>query len=97
MTSELSQAGVAAQMELAGSRGRQAINIPPIEDKKLENRASASPSLYVKSQADSPVAWQLLDNETVERARRENKLIFLNIGFKASHCKKQTPHIALLC
>lgn len=53
----------------------------------LQNRASGSKSPYVKSQADSPVLWQLLDDEAVERARKENKLIFLHIGYKACHCK----------
>lgn len=53
----------------------------------LQNRASESKSPYVKSQADSPVLWQILDDETVERARKENKLIFLHVGYKACHCK----------
>ncbi|ROT41038.1 spermatogenesis-associated protein [Sodiomyces alkalinus F11] len=39
---------------------------------------------YVQSHANSPVAWQLLDDETIALAKRENKLIFLNIGFKAA-------------
>lgn len=55
-------------------------------ESKLRNRADQSISPYVQSHADSPVAWQILDDETVERAKRENKLIFLNVGFKACHC-----------
>ncbi|KAI0393772.1 spermatogenesis-associated protein [Xylariaceae sp. FL0594] len=51
----------------------------------LVNRAAQSKSPYVRSQSSSPVAWQLLDNEAVARARSENKLIFLSIGFLASH------------
>lgn len=53
----------------------------------LENRASASKSPFVRSYAESPVTWQLLDQDTVERAKRESKLIFLHIGFKACHCE----------
>ncbi|KAG7108102.1 Spermatogenesis-associated protein 20 like [Verticillium longisporum] len=51
----------------------------------LRNRADQSNSPYIQGQINSPVAWQLLDDEAVERAKRENKLIFLNIGFKACH------------
>ena len=56
----------------------------------LRNRASGSKSPYVKDQANSQVSWQLLDDEAVERARKENKLIFLHIGYKACHCKSLT-------
>lgn len=61
--------------------------LTPASPTKLHNRASQSISPYVQSHADSPVAWQLLDDEAIARAKRENKLIFLNIGFKACHCK----------
>lgn len=53
---------------------------------EMQNRAGQSNSPYVQSHASSPVKWQLLDSEAVDRARRENKLIFLNVGFKACHC-----------
>ncbi|KAI1819304.1 spermatogenesis-associated protein [Xylaria intraflava] len=55
-------------------------SLPP-----LVNRVAQSKSPYVRSRSDSPVAWQLLDDEAVNRARSENKLIFLSIGFLASH------------
>ncbi|KAI0419711.1 duf255 domain-containing protein [Xylaria grammica] len=51
----------------------------------LMNRAAQSPSPYVRARSNSPVAWQLLDEEAVNRANSENKLIFLSIGFLASH------------
>ncbi|KAI1348825.1 duf255 domain-containing protein [Xylaria sp. FL0043] len=51
----------------------------------LVNRVAQSTSPYVRARANSPVAWQLLDDEAVNRARAENKLIFLSIGFLASH------------
>lgn len=53
----------------------------------MTNRASQSNSPYIRSHATSPVHWQLLDDEAISRAKRENKLIFLNIGFRACHCK----------
>lgn len=51
----------------------------------LRNAAAGSISPFVRSFAESPVAWQPLDNATVERAKKEHKLIFLHIGFKACH------------
>ncbi|KAJ8119630.1 hypothetical protein ONZ43_g3460 [Nemania bipapillata] len=51
----------------------------------LVNRVAQSLSPYVRARSSSPVAWQLLDDEAVSRARSENKLIFLSIGFLASH------------
>ncbi|KAI0487544.1 duf255 domain-containing protein [Xylaria cf. heliscus] len=51
----------------------------------LVNRAAQSKSPYVRERANSLVVWQLLDDDAVSRARSENKLIFLSIGFLASH------------
>ena len=51
----------------------------------LQNRANESLSPFVRSFTNSPVAWQLLDNATIERAKKEHKLIFLHIGYKACH------------
>lgn len=57
-------------------------SLPP-----LVNRVAQGFSPYVRARSNSPVAWQLLDSEAVNRARSENKLIFLSIGFLASHRK----------
>ncbi|KAI5860631.1 hypothetical protein GGS23DRAFT_579605 [Durotheca rogersii] len=51
----------------------------------MRNRAGASPSPFVRAHSDTLVTWQPLDHDTVSRANRENKLIFLSIGFLASH------------
>lgn len=53
----------------------------------LRNRAGEAVSPFVKSYADSPVAWQALDNATVELAKKEHKLVFIHIGYKACHRK----------
>lgn len=53
----------------------------------LKNRAAESISPYLRAHAESPVAWQLLDDEAIQKAKTENKLIFLNIGFRACHCQ----------
>lgn len=102
VASELTQA---AKSELASSGGgsgltslgeqqqqqQQNASGPASGATALRNRAAQSISPYVQSHADSPVAWQLLDDQTLEQARRENKLIFLNVGFKACHCE-HPPH-----
>ncbi|PHH59172.1 hypothetical protein CDD81_3674 [Ophiocordyceps australis] len=55
---------------------------PPLP---LLNRAASSKSPFIQGLASSPVKWQLLDSLSVDRAKRENKLIFLHIGFKSCH------------
>jgi uncharacterized protein YyaL (SSP411 family) len=42
------------------------------------------------------VKWQILDAESVERAKRENKLLFLHIGYKACHCTSEATSLYLL-
>ncbi|KAI0837911.1 hypothetical protein F5Y06DRAFT_57347 [Hypoxylon sp. FL0890] len=57
----------------------------PAQAEPLRNRARDSTSPFVRAHSESLVAWQLLDDDAVRRAKRENKLIFLSIGFLASH------------
>ncbi|KAL2136560.1 hypothetical protein VTI74DRAFT_3105 [Chaetomium olivicolor] len=52
---------------------------------QLRNRAGESDSPYVRQHADTPVAWQMLDRDTLGRAVAENKPIFMHIGFLADH------------
>ncbi|KAL3467643.1 hypothetical protein BJX64DRAFT_147552 [Aspergillus heterothallicus] len=52
---------------------------------KLVNRLEASKSPYVRAHGHNPVAWQLWDSESIELARRHNRLIFLSIGYSACH------------
>ncbi|KAH9895408.1 hypothetical protein F4778DRAFT_271065 [Xylariomycetidae sp. FL2044] len=84
MSAQLQQTAAAAASATSTSTGNTAdsesTTLPP-----LTNRAKDSNSLFVRSHSDSLVAWQLLDEEAVDRAKRENKLIFLSIGYLASH------------
>ncbi|KAK4237880.1 hypothetical protein C8A03DRAFT_34123 [Achaetomium macrosporum] len=64
--------------DAAGARGTVAFP-------ELQNRAGESDSPYVRSHADTPVAWQMLDADTLARATAENKPIFMHIGFLADH------------
>lgn len=34
----------------------------------------------------NPVAWQMWDAESMNLARKYNRLIFLSIGYSACHC-----------
>lgn len=52
---------------------------------QLRNRAAESQSPYVRVHAKTPVAWQLLNADTLKRAQAENKPIFMHIGFLADH------------
>lgn len=51
----------------------------------LSNRLAGHPSPYLALHAGDPVAWQEWNAETVARARRENKLLFVSIGYFACH------------
>ena len=53
----------------------------------LKNRAGESRSPYVRSHMNNPVAWQLWGDEAIELAKKENKLLFVSIGYSACHCK----------
>jgi len=51
----------------------------------LSNRLAGHPSPYLALHAGDPVVWQEWNAETVARARRENKLLFVSIGYFACH------------
>ena len=79
-------ATVSREAELSAQFSKAALSdLPP-----LENRASQSASPSVPAHASTPVAWQLLEDEAVQRAQKENKLIFMNIGYKSCHCELHT-------
>lgn len=51
----------------------------------LSNRCSDSKSPYVRAHKDNPTAWQLWTPETLDLAKRKNKLLFVSIGYSACH------------
>jgi hypothetical protein len=67
---------------------------PNSEEKKekiiLSNRAGESKSPYVRAHSSNPVAWQMWGDEAIALARKENRLLFVSIGYSACHCK--SPH-----
>lgn len=51
----------------------------------MPNRLSNAASPYLLQHADNPVDWHPWDKEALEKARDENKPIFLSIGYAACH------------
>lgn len=51
----------------------------------LDNQLARHPSPYLALHGSDPVAWQEWNAETVARAKREGKLLFVSIGYFACH------------
>lgn len=47
----------------------------------LENQVKNHSAPYLAMHGDDPVAWQQWNAVTLERARKENKLLFVSVGF----------------
>ena len=66
-------------------------NINAGEEKRekviLANKAGQSKSPYVRAHSKNPVAWQIWGDEAIQLAKRENRLLFISIGYSACHCK----------
>ncbi len=52
---------------------------------QLVNQLKNSPSPYLAIHWDDPVAWQEWSPATLELARKENKLLFVSIGYFSCH------------
>ena len=50
-----------------------------------ENRLKDSPSPYLAAHGSDPVEWQEWNPATLELARKENKLLFVSIGYFSCH------------
>jgi len=50
-----------------------------------KNSLVDNPSPYLAMHGQDPVHWQQWNKQTVDRARKENKLIFVSIGYFACH------------
>ncbi|MEA5448176.1 thioredoxin domain-containing protein [Leptolyngbya sp. CCNP1308] len=51
----------------------------------MTNRLADSPSLYLRKHAENPIDWWPWCDEALERARADNKPIFLSIGYSSCH------------
>ncbi len=61
------------------------IGVAHAEPARLENQLAGHPSPYLALHGSDPVAWQEWNADTVARARRENKLLFVSVGYYACH------------
>lgn len=50
-----------------------------------QNRLAQEKSPYLLQHATNPVDWYPWGDEAIERARRENKVIFLSVGYSTCH------------
>ena len=50
-----------------------------------KNRLADESSLYLQQHADNPVDWYPWGEEALEKARAENKMIFVSIGYASCH------------
>lgn len=52
---------------------------------KTRNKLALEKSPYLLQHASNPVNWFPWGNEAIEKARREDKLIFLSVGYSTCH------------
>lgn len=58
---------------------------PKPEDEVVSNRLQYESSPYLLQHADNPVDWYPWSDEAFETATRENKPVFLSIGYSSCH------------
>lgn len=51
----------------------------------MTNRLATAKSLYLRKHAENPIDWYSWSDEAIETARRQNKPIFLSIGYSSCH------------
>jgi len=59
--------------------------LPAIAHAELVNTLKDNPSPYLAMHGNDPVQWQQWSSETVARAKKENKLLLVSIGYFACH------------
>lgn len=58
---------------------------PPVEQPKHTNRLITEKSPYLLQHAHNPVQWYPWCQEAIDKAKKENKLIFLSVGYSTCH------------
>ncbi|KOB74045.1 Uncharacterized protein OBRU01_09644, partial [Operophtera brumata] len=58
---------------------------PPIENPKHTNTLISEKSPYLLQHARDPVQWHPWGQEAIGKAKKENKLIFLSVGYSTCH------------
>ena len=70
---------------IAGSGGNLMISEPTESDRGSRNRLTHSKNPYLLQHADNPVDWHEWSSEAFELARKQDKPIFLSIGYSTCH------------
>ena len=55
------------------------------EGREMSNRLAGTASPYLRQHANNPVDWYPWGKEAFEKAKKENKPIFLSIGYSTCH------------
>ncbi|MGD8560344.1 MAG: DUF255 domain-containing protein [Gammaproteobacteria bacterium] len=58
---------------------------PALADVALSNTMADHGSPYLRLHKDDPVAWQQWDARVMQRARQQNKMVFVSIGYFSCH------------
>jgi len=61
------------------------ILLPVVGHAEYTNTLKGNSSPYLAMHGNDPVKWQQWNSDTVARARKENKLLFVSIGYFACH------------
>jgi uncharacterized protein YyaL (SSP411 family) len=76
---------LAACLAVAAGTAALAQGGAPQSPPRYTNRLINEKSPYLQLHAHNPVDWYSWGNEAFEKARRENKPIFLSIGYSTCH------------
>src|SRR5262245_60186494 len=74
-------ASIAMTLVLVAGAGAQAPKAKP----KFTNRLSRETSPYLLMHAHNPTDWHAWGPEAFEKAKKENKLVFLSIGYSSCY------------
>lgn len=67
-------------MSTSTSKGKSKATLPP-----LQNALDKARSPYLLQHKNNPVHWQQWTPETIARAREEDKMVFLSVGYSTCH------------
>jgi len=81
----LSTIAVAGLMIMASNAAREEKNMPATTTHKHTNRLIKESSPYLLQHAHNPVDWYPWGGEAFERAKKEDRPIFLSIGYSTCH------------
>ena len=73
------------QQSAARAQARHAALQTPTESRQPANHLAGSTSPYLLQHAHNPVDWYPWGTEALELAKRENRPIFLSVGYSACH------------